>query len=136
MPDTGPQPLERVITVRIIMEWVDLYLIVPYPGENIPVVMESFDIRNKIMEEGEIKWALKFILSNKSRGVYGVGAEDLKACLAEARVYELLKNTQWQKGVDIFQAEFCNRKITDKATCQAIALLPKGGVDLYVISLV
>ena len=40
-------------------ERVALYSGVPPPGDNIPVAIEPFEVKDSVPEEGEIEWAVK-----------------------------------------------------------------------------
>ena len=62
-----------------------LYSRVLPPGDNIPVAIKPFEVEDSVPEEGEIKWAVKHLRNNRSRGASRMRAEHVKEWLAAAR---------------------------------------------------
>ena len=79
-------PLPTWVTLDLITaERVDLYSYIPPPGENIPISVEPFPVEDSVPTEYEIKWAVKRLRNQRSRGPSGIRAEHIKGCLAETR---------------------------------------------------
>ena len=53
------------------VERVALYSRVLPPGDNIPVELENFEVKDAVPEEGEIEWAVKRLHNNYSGGRRG-----------------------------------------------------------------
>ena len=74
------------VTLELITEdQVDLYLHVPPPGENIPVLVDPFPVEDSVPTEDEIEWAEKRLQNHRSRGPSRMRAEHLKGWLEELR---------------------------------------------------
>ena len=82
--DRAPSPV-RVTLERITAERVALYIRVPPPGDNIPVELENFEVKDAVPEEGEIEWAVKRLRNNRSGGTSRMRAENIKGWIAAAR---------------------------------------------------
>ena len=52
-------PPTQVTLKKIMAERVALYSYVPPPGENIPVVIQPFQVDDSVIEKEEIEWAVK-----------------------------------------------------------------------------
>ena len=57
-------------------------------GENIPVPIYPFQVKESVPTEDEIEWKVQKIQNNRSRGPSGMQAEHLKGWLEEARKAE------------------------------------------------
>ena len=82
--DRAPPPAGVTIK-RITAERVALYIRVLPPGDNIPVAIEPFVVKDLVPEEGGIEWAVKRLRSNRSGGSSRIRAEHIKGWLAVAR---------------------------------------------------
>ena len=69
----------------ITAERVELYNYVPYPGENIPIPVETFPVDELVPTEEEIEGAVKLLHNHHSGGTSGMRDEHLKGWLAAAR---------------------------------------------------
>ena len=135
-------PPARVTLKRITAERVALYSRFPPPGESIPVEIEPFEVEDGVPYEGEIEWAVKCLHNNRTRGASWMRAEDLKGWLAAARKWEKKGKTadkeggcredtreeagNWAKVVELVQTDFRDGDLAEKATWQAVVLIPKG----------
>ena len=63
---------------RIPEERIYLYCQVQTQGENIPISVKPFQVEELVPTEEEIKWAVRRLWNNCSRGPLGVRAEHLK----------------------------------------------------------
>ena len=79
------RPPARVTLKRITADKVALYSRAPPPGDSIPVEIETFEVEDKVPDEGEIEWAVKRLCNHHSRGPSRMRAEHLKGWLAAAR---------------------------------------------------
>ena len=75
-------PPARATLERITAERVDLYIYVSSPGENIPVTVTTAEVDDSVPMEDEIKYAVKKLMRNRSGGLSGMRAENLKGWLA------------------------------------------------------
>ena len=70
------------------MESVALYSRVPPRGDSIPVEIETFEVEDRVPDEGEIEWVVKRLRNNRTGGPSRMQAGDLKGWLAAARIGE------------------------------------------------
>ena len=70
---------------RITAEKVAMYSHVPPPGDNIPVAIKPFMVKNSRPEEGGIEWVVKRLRNNRSGGASRMRAEHIKGWLTEAQ---------------------------------------------------
>ena len=82
--DRAPPPAQ-VTLKRITAERVALYSQVPPPGDNIPVEIDPFEVKDAVPEEGGIEWAVKRLRKNRSGGASRMRAEHIKEWLVAAR---------------------------------------------------
>ena len=82
---THMPPPARVTLELITEDQVDLYLHVPPPEENIPVLVDPLPVEESVPTEDGIEWAAKQLQNHRSRGASRMQAEHLKGWLAEAR---------------------------------------------------
>ena len=159
MFDRAPSPA-RVTLEWITAERVALYSHVPPPGDNIPVAIKPFVVKDSVPEEGGIEWAVKRLHNNRSGGPSRILAEHIKGWIAAARRVEKEETTvaegekratetekggpedpqegadNWRRFVDLIQTAFREGKLAEQATWQALILIPTGKKDYLGISLV
>ena len=64
---------------------MDLYCHVPPLGENIPVSIDPFLVKDSVPTENNIEWAVKRLQNHRSGAPSGMQVEHLKGWLEEAR---------------------------------------------------
>ena len=95
--DRAPSPA-RVTLERITAERVALYIRFPPPGDNIPVELEPFEVKDAVPEKGEIEWAVKRLRNNRFGGASRMRAEHIKGWLVVARTSEKGETSDTEKG--------------------------------------
>ena len=78
----GPPPA-RATLERITAERVELYSLVPSPGDNIPVNVKLYEIDDSVPTEDEIAEAVTKMRRNRSGGASRIRAEHLQGWLAD-----------------------------------------------------
>ena len=130
-----------------------MYSCVPPPGDNIPVAIEPFKVKDSVPENGGIEWAVKRLRNNRSGWPSQIQAEHIKGWLAAAKRAEKGDTAaaegdkramgtekggpvdpqegadNWTRSVDLIQTAFREGEIAEEGTWQAVVLIPKGKKD-------
>ena len=140
-----------------------LYRHIPPPGENIPVSVETFQVKELVPTEEKIEWAVKRFRNNRSGPPSGMRAKHLTGWLAEARKEETEAEeaksaeeiiglggedpeekretyteemTYWEKVVALAREDFGEGQMEEESMWQVLVLIPKGKGDYRGLGLV
>ena len=112
-------------------ERVVLYSWVSPPGDSIPVEIEPFEVEDRMLDEGETKWAVKRLHNNRAGGTSRMQAEHLKGWLVAVRIGEKGETADkegggredtregaenWVRAVELLQTAFRYRDLAEEAT--------------------
>ena len=98
--------------------------------------IERFEVEDKVLDEGEIEWAVKRLRNNRSGGTSRMRSEHLKGWLAAAQRGEKgeiadkegggQEDTQegtenWARVVELVQTAFWDGDLEEETTWQAVS---------------
>ena len=143
---------------------MELYSYIPPPGKKIQISVKPFPVDDSVPTEDEIEWAVTQLLNHRSGGLSGMREEHLKRWLATAQNAEkaekeatmtaragMKENSgttsvqseteptdadNWAMVVDLVQSVLQEGKLAEKATWQAVVLIPTGKMVYWGIGLV
>jgi Reverse transcriptase (RNA-dependent DNA polymerase) len=125
-----PQLPSRSDLDAVTLERQDLYSRVAPPGDNIPILVEKFDISDAVPSEGEIAAAVRRLHRGKAPGPSTMRVDHFKEWYAAAVRENNPDRTRWDALVELVQHCYSSGILPQEATWMTIVLLPKadGGV--------
>ena len=109
-----PSKPSRADLRQVTSERAALYRKADLPGDNIPVIVASFDVLDAIPLEDEIAEAVKRLRSGKAPGPSGMRTDHLKEWLAAAYREKNPDTTHWDMLVELVQHAFEMGELPDE----------------------
>jgi hypothetical protein len=137
--DRAPKACHETLA-RQTEERKTLHARVPPPGEQLPINVTPFDVRDGVPSDSEIREVVRELRNGWAPGATGLQAEHIKVWLRgvvqeEAETAPAGHGDKWQIFLQLIQAIWEHGCIPDQMTWEIIVLLPKGGGNYRVIGL-